>query len=146
VRIVRGRGITGGRATGPAIVTREPMNFTAAFTKPRNLLPGLGSQVNDRHHELYRSVIKGKVLIYPATIGSTGTSLALLERIYRKDAPAALVVGHADTLMVSGSILASVWFGTDMPIVEFPDEGLYELVRNGDSVTVDGSSGEIRIA
>lgn len=146
MRLVRGRGIVGGVATGPAIVTRVPMNFTAAFAKPANLLPWLGSQINDRHHPLYRTFIKDKVLFYPATIGSTGTGLALLERIYRKDAPAALVVGNADTLMVSGSILGAVWFGRTLPVVEYPDEGIYDLVGDGDTVTVDGTSGEIRIA
>ncbi len=56
-----GRGVFGGRGSGPALVTRMPMNFTAAFTKLANLLPSKRSEIQDRHHELYKKKIKGKV-------------------------------------------------------------------------------------
>ena len=141
---LQGRGITGKKASGQAMITREPMNFTAALSKPQNfLIPWLGHQVNDRHHELYKKLLKNKIFIYPATIGSTGTGMFILELIYQGNNPAAIIVGNADTLMVSGSILSEVWFGRGIPIVEYPGEDIYDLIHDGDQVQVDGESGEI---
>ncbi len=127
-------------------MTRAPMNFTAAFTKPQNLIfPWLGSQINDRHHELYKKLLKGTVLVYPATIGSTGTGMVLMELMANGQGPAAIIVGNPDTLMVSGPILAEVWFGSGVPVVEYPGEDIYDSIRNGDQVEVNGASGEIKI-
>ena len=90
MKILQGRGITGKRAKGPALVTRAPMNFTAAFTKPQYLIiPWLGSQINDRHHELHKKLLQGTALVYPATIGSTGTGMVLMELMANGQGPAA---------------------------------------------------------
>ena len=145
-KILQGKGIVSGYAKGPALLTEKPMNFTAAFTKPQNMLfPWLYSQVNDHHHELYRRKIKGKVFIYPATIGSTGTGLMLLEIIYHNQGPAGIIVENADTLMVSGPILAGVWFGKGIPVVEYRDKNIYQLIRENDMVEINGSTGEITV-
>jgi hypothetical protein len=122
-----------------------PINFTASHTKPRNLIPGKMSEVQDRHHELYRKNIKGKVLVFPACIGSTYTGMVLLELMYRRVAPAAIVVQAADSLLVSGAVLADVWFGCGIPVVEYGSEDLFEKIHSGDSVEVSGDTGEIKV-
>jgi len=62
----KGDPVVDGRAEGAALVTRYPINFSAAFSKPANLLPGRRSEIQDRHHDLFGHKIKGKILVFPA--------------------------------------------------------------------------------
>jgi predicted aconitase with swiveling domain len=140
---LKGKPVVKGRASGPALVTKMPMNFTAAFTKPKNLLAFWRSLIQDRHHELFNKDIKGTVFVYPATIGSTYTGMILLELMYQGVGPKAIIVQSADPLMAAGSILADVWFEKGIPIVEYPGEDIFEKVKNGARVEVNGDTGEI---
>jgi uncharacterized protein len=144
--ILRGNPIVKGRASGTAMVTRMPMNFTASFTKPKNLMPFWLSLVQDGNHELFNKNIKGTVFVYPATIGSTYTGMVLLELMYRGSAPVAIIVQNADPLMAAGSILADVWFKKGIPVIEYLDEDIFDKIRNGDKVEVNGDTGEITVS
>jgi predicted aconitase with swiveling domain len=145
MKVLKGKPILKGTASGQALVTGMPMNFTASFTKPKNLIRSWMSLVQDRNHELYNRNIKETVFVYPATIGSTYTGMVLLELIYRGSAPVAIVVQNADPLLAAGSILAEVWFGKGIPVVEYPDEDIFSQIRNGDHVEVNGDTGEITV-
>ncbi len=145
MEMLKGRVMLGGRGAGPALVTRMPMNFTAAFTKPVNLLPSRRAEIQDRHHELYRKNIEGSVLVFPACIGSTFTGMVLMQLMIEGHGPAAVVVQNADPLLVSGAVLAEVWFKKGVPVIEYRDADLFDRVRTGERVEVDGGSGEIRV-
>ena len=137
--------VIGGKATGEALVTEQPINFTAAMCKVPNMLPSKRAEVNDAHHELFKQNVAGKVLVFPSCIGSTHTGLVLLELVSRQNGPAALVVRHNDSLLISGVVLSDVWFGKTIPVVEYHGDDLFEQFHTGDRVTVDGDAGEIRI-
>lgn len=139
--ILHGRGITRGWAHGPALVTQKPMNLTAAHTKFHNLFRR--GQVRDRHHELFRERVEGKVLVLPRCVGSTFTGIVLLDLIYREASPLAIVVGEADSLLISGAVLADVWFERAIPVVEYSAQELSTRIQSGDFITVDADSGEI---
>lgn len=139
---LQGKGIFGGKAKGPALVTRMPVNFTAAFTKPINIIKR--SSIQDRRHDLFNENVKGKVLVFPACIGSTYTGMVLTQLMHDGRAPAAMVVNNADSLLVSGSVLAEVWFGAGIAVVEYGSEDLFDKINSGDLVEVDGGSGEIK--
>ena len=61
--VLKGRAYVGGKARGPALVSRMPVNFTASFSSPVNILPGRRSEIRDRHHDLFGKRIKDTVLI-----------------------------------------------------------------------------------
>lgn len=145
MNILKGRGVVGGKRHGKALVTKQPMNFTAAFTKPKNLIPGKLSCIMDRHHELYGTDVKGRALVIPSCIGSTYTGMVLLELMYRGSAPAAIIAQSVDPLLVSGPILADVWFECGVPVVEYSGGDIWTHIKNGDRVEVDGDTGEIKI-
>ena len=134
-----------GRGAGPALVTKMPVNFTAAVSSISNAIPGRKGVIIDRLHDLYGRDMKGTVMIFPAAIGSTFTGMVLLELMRSGYAPAALVVQAADSLLVSGAVLAEVWFNAGVPVVEYPGADLFDQVKMGDRVEVDGATGEIRI-
>ena len=145
MNILKGSPVVEGQADGIALVTRQPINFTAAFSKPANLLPGRRSQIQDRHHDLYGHKIKGKILVFPAAIGSTYTGMMLLNLMAAGEAPIGMIVQKADSLLVSGSILAAVWYKAGVPIIACSSDALFDQVQTDCQVTMDGHSGEIRI-
>ncbi|HVN70868.1 MAG TPA: DUF126 domain-containing protein [Desulfomonilia bacterium] len=144
--VLKGNPVIKGRASGTALVTKMPMNFTASFTKPKNLLPFWRTLVQDCNHDLFNRNIKGTVLVYPATIGSTYTGMVLLEAMYQGAAPAAIIVQNADPLLVAGSILADVWFDKGKPVVEYPSEDIFDKIKTGARVEVNGDTGEIFVS
>ncbi len=133
---LKGRPIIAGEASGPALVTRQAVNFTAAMCKPANLLPGRKAQMWDVHHELYKAYLDGVVLVFPACIGSTHTGLVLLDLVAEGKGPAAMLVQDADSLLVSGVALAETWYERSIPIVEVPGDDLFENIETGRPLTV----------
>jgi uncharacterized protein len=143
MKILKGKPVVKGRASGPALITKMPMNFTASFTKPKNLMPFWRSLVQDNRHDLFNKNIKGSVFVYPATIGSTYTGMILLELMNQGAGPAAIIVQNVDPLMAAGPILADVWFGKGIPVIEYPSEDIFNTIRTGAMVEVNGDTGEI---
>jgi uncharacterized protein len=143
MKILKGKPVVKGRASGPALITKMPMNFTASFTKPKNLMPFWRSVVQDNRHDLFNKNIKGSVFVYPATIGSTYTGMILLELMNQGSGPAAIIVQNVDPLMAAGTILADVWFGKGIPVIEYPSEDIFDTIRTGAMVEVNGDTGEI---
>jgi predicted aconitase with swiveling domain len=143
MKILKGKPVVKGRASGPALITKMPMNFTASFTKPKNLMPFWRSLVQDNRHDLFNKNIKGSVLVYPATIGSTYTGMILLELMNQGAGPAAIIVQNVDPLMAAGPILADVWFGKGIPVIEYPSEDIFDTIRTGAMIEVNGDTGEI---
>lgn len=141
----KGRGIIGGRVQGKALVTAHPLNLTSGLSKPLNLFTRLAGVYYDRHHELYKKDLFDRVLVFPQTIGSTFTGMVVLETIRRGRAPKAIIVQSADPLLASGLILAEVWLPRKVPFLEIPEPDLFNLIRTGDLVEVDGDVGVVKI-
>ena len=81
--------------------------------------------------------------MYPATIGSTYTGMILLELMNQGAGPAAIIVQNVDPLMAAGPILADVWFGKGIPVIEYPSEDIFDIIKTGALVEVNGDTGEI---
>jgi len=140
---IRGRSIGSGRGSGTAVVTRMPINFAASYITPMNAF--FPSRMWDRHHELYRTDLKGKVLVMANCVGSTYSGIVLQGLIRLRIAPAAIVTQDADPFIVSGLVISEVWFHGGLPIVEYRGDDLFERIRTGDRVDVDADSGELTI-
>jgi len=138
-----GKSVIKGYGKGPALFTDKAVNWTAGFTKPENLLPFKKAEFRDRHHPWFKMNIKGKVLLIPACIGSTHTGLVLLDLVRLQNGPAAIVIDHADSLLVSGIVLSEVWYERAIPLVEYSTAALHEHVQDGGMVEVNGDTGEI---
>lgn len=145
MKVLTGKAYVGGKAKGKALVSRMPINFTASFSSVVSTLPGRRSEIRDRHHDLFGKKIQDTVLVFPAAVGSTFTGMVLLDRMHEGAAPCAMVVQKADSLLVSGAILAEVWFRKGVPVVEYGAEDLFELIQTGDTVEVDADTGELKV-
>ena len=140
-----GKGVIKGRAKGPAMITDKAVNFTAAFTKAEHILPFMKSEVRDRHHPWFKQKVKGKVLVLPTAIGSTHTGLVLLDLVRLQQGPVAIIMDHADSLLVSGIILSEVWYDRAIPVVEYATKELAAHLHEGQEVEVNGETGEITL-
>jgi hypothetical protein len=143
--VLQGKGLVRGRGRGPALVTRQPINFTAALTKVPNMLPSRRAEICDRHHELHGRNVAGQVLVFPSCIGSTHTGLVLLELVARGAGPAGMLVQAGDSLLVSGVVLSDVWFDRVIPIVEYAGPDLFDRIADGMTVELDGTTGTITV-
>ena len=139
------RTVIGGKAQGSALVTKQPINFTAAMCKVPNMLPSKRAEIRDSHHELFKQNIADRVLVFPSCIGSTHTGLVLLDLVSMGRGPAALVVQKNDSLLISGVVLSDVWFDRRIPVVEYESDDLYDHIPDGAHVEVDGDACEIRV-
>ena len=133
VREIHARGIVRGTASGPALVSSEAISFLG------DLDIRTGSVVNKRH-PLVGVSLKGTVLVLPHSIGSAGAWRFLYQLFVHHTNPVAIVQHKLpDSSLVQGAILAKV------PIVCEPDADILTVIRTGDLVEVDGTTGLVRV-
>ena len=109
--------LTGGEASGPLMVSREPLSFWGGV----NAHTG---EVIDRRHPLSGKVITGKILVFPGSRGSSSGSGVLLEAISKRLAPAAIITTTPDSILVLGALIAQELYGYSIPIAVAPHDFL----------------------
>jgi uncharacterized protein len=123
--------VSGGRATGTVLATRDPISFLG------NVDPKSGLVV-DPGHGLFGNSIAGKVLIFPAGKGSTVGSYVIYQLKKRGLGPVAMVNLRSEPIVAVGAIIS------DIPLVDRVPEELLDL-KDGTVVTVDADLGMIEI-
>ncbi|MBU7015120.1 MAG: DUF126 domain-containing protein [Theionarchaea archaeon] len=139
---VEGKVVLRGQVEGYAMVTDQPMNFLAAYS--RNLaLPWKTGKISDAEHELHGKDLRRGILVMPCCSGSTGGGVFLLEAIRKGIVPKGILTAQADTLLVSGAVMAEIWLEKMelIPIVECSD--ILLRVNTGDWIRIDGEVIEI---
>lgn len=124
--------VSSGRASGPALVTREPISFLG------NVNPETGMVV-DPGHELFGQCIAGKVLIFPGGKGSTVGSYVIYQLMKRGLAPAAMINLRSEPIVAVGAIISGI------PLVDRVSKDLLQL-KSGVFVTVDADQGLVNVA
>lgn len=138
MKTIKGRGILDGIAKGEAIVSSQPFGFFGGV----NPLTG---EIIDKRHELFGQNIKGKIFIYPEGRGSTVGAAIMLELARTGSAPAAIVNIEIETITAAGGLLAKKFYNIDIPMIDQLQENPIELIKTGDVVEVNGTTGEITI-
>ena len=98
---------------GPSI-TAAALALTAPISFWGGVNPRTGEIADARHPE-YGQGIAGRVLLVPATIGSSSAAAILLELVHGKRAPAAIVLHEPDAILLLGLIVAKE-MGYETPI------------------------------
>lgn len=88
-----------GAATGPVMKLAAPLSFWGGVD------PASGRIIQVRHPQCGET-IGGRILCLPATIGSSSSSAVLLELIRLGIAPAALIMGTPDAILMIGCVVA----------------------------------------
>ncbi|HXF36026.1 MAG TPA: DUF126 domain-containing protein [Actinomycetota bacterium] len=105
-----GRTLVAGRAVGPALVLAEPLSLWGGLD------PATGRVIDARHPQLGARVT-GRVLVMPTGRGSSSSSSVLAEAIRAGTAPAAIVLGEPDAILVLGAVVARELYGRTCPVV-----------------------------
>jgi predicted aconitase with swiveling domain len=138
MRKIKGRGIIEGRVKAEAIVSTQPFGFFGGVN------PATGVVI-DKWHDLYGQNIKGKVMVYPEGRGSTVGAAVVLELVRTGCAPAAIINRKIETITAAGGLMAKKFYNVDLPMIDRLSEDPIKVIRTGDMVEVNGTTGEVTI-
>ena len=130
--MVKARAISRGRAEGEVIITRDAISFLGSVD------PATGTVVEEGH-ELYGKKISGRVLVFPEGKGSTVGSYVIYQLKKRGLAPVAMINQRSEPIVALGAIISGI------PHVDEPSIDVFELLKDGDWVLVDGDRGLIEV-
>ncbi|BBK43180.1 hypothetical protein STVA_32000 [Allostella vacuolata] len=131
---IRGRGIVDGVASGPALIAAEAISFLG------DVDINTGEIVGDLPSVHGRSV-KGTVLVFPYSRGSAGAWRFLYQLFKHGNHPVAIVSREPpDPSVVQGAILAGIPIVSDIP------DAVWGNMQNGEMLSVDGTTGEVKAA
>ncbi len=108
----------------PALVMRE--GFSPRYDLDR--LTGIISRIG---HSVQGESIKGRILVIPTTKGGVAGGWAFFDLLHKGIAPAGLVFGKLNPVMVQGAVLAG------MPVTEGWEPNALDQVASGDLIRVD---------
>jgi len=121
-RVLKGRVIKDGKATGQALVSPAPIGFLGGVA------PDTGVVI-ERGHPLEGQSVAGRVLVFPTGKGSTVGSYTLYRLARNGLAPAGIINAESEAIVAVGAIIAEI------PMVDHID---ISAIRTGDQVTIDG--------
>jgi predicted aconitase with swiveling domain len=125
---MEGRVLVEGSATGDALFLDEPLSFWGGLD------PSTGEIVETGHPQR-GEVVSGRILVMRSGRGSSSSSTVLAEGIRAGTAPAGIVLGEPDDIIVIGALVAAELYGIAIPIVVASPEG-YGRIRNGEQISI----------
>lgn len=129
---IRCRKISEGKADGEVIVSKDSICFY--LVEPET------GVVVEKNHDIEGKSIAGKILVMPSGKGSSVVQADGLFKLAQNDkAPKAMIIEHADTVLVSGAIIMEI------PMVHKVEDKFYKTVIDGDVVSLDADKGIIRL-
>lgn len=128
-RIIKGKKITEGKATGELLVSMEPISFLGGVDPETGI-------IQDPRNDLKGKSISGKILAFPYGKGSTVGSYVIYQLKDNGKAPEAIINNRTETIVAVGSIISEI------PMIGGID---VEDLNSGDTVTVDADNGELII-
>jgi hypothetical protein len=131
-KIIKCRKISRGRVKGKIIISKDPLSFLGGVD-PKN------GNIIDSEHDLYKKNISGKILVIPSGKGSTVGSYVIFQMYKNKTAPLAIIARDAEPIIATGAIMAGI------PMVDKPEEDLFQILKEGDIVEINADSGTIEI-
>ncbi len=131
--ILKGRRVSRGKASGPAMVSKDAISFLGGVD------PKTGDVI-EKGHALHGRNVKGAVLVFPGGKGSTVGSYVIYQLKKNGVAPAAIINVRSEPIVAVGAIIS------DIPMVDNLDKNPVETIKDGMTVTVDGTAGTVELS
>lgn len=125
---LEGEIIVKGKAKGETLITKKPFSFLGGVNSKT------GAFVGRAYPNLLKKNLANKIFIYPFGKGSSGDCFRIWECAQNNVAPAAIINLKADPIHVQGAIIAHI------PMVVGFDESLFEIIKNGDYIRIEGNT------
>ena len=133
----KGRPVVSGAVSAEALVSRQGFNTLASFQKALMFMDKDAKCSDQNNPDIYEKPMHGAALCLPQTIGSTTGGMVLFCAAALGQQPACLLFSKPiDSLAAAGAILADVWTGVSMPVVDNLGEEFLSYVSTGTSVEV----------
>ena len=134
----KGRVITPGKVSAPALVSTEGFNTLASFQMALQFGDKEVKCGDQSNEDIYGKSMLGKALCLPQTIGSTTGGLVLYCACSMGKNPACMLfANHIDSLAAAGAVLADVWVdGVSMPVIDSLGDEFLSYVKDGMKITV----------
>ncbi len=100
-------------------------------------------EVIDAHHPQRGANLAGRAVVMPSARGSSSSASVLAEAVRAGTAPAAILLGEPDLILVIGAAVATELYGVTVPVVVLAPEELASL-RDGAEVRI-GQKGLINM-
>ena len=138
MRTFKGRVVTPGEVSAPALVSHGGLNTLASFQKALQFGDKKATCSDQNNPDLFGKQMLGTALCLPKTIGSTTGGLVLYCACAMHRQPACMLFSMPiDSLAAAGAILADVWVeGVTMPVIESLGDEFLDFVKDGMSITV----------
>ena len=128
-KLLQGRCIVEGQVEGEALVTNDAISFMGTID------PKTG-YVIERKHEIEGACLKGKILVFPMSKGSTGGSYMLYDLVKNGVGPLGIVNREAESIVVIGAIVSG------LPMVDRID---ISQIQTGDYIYLNATEGTPRV-
>ena len=134
----KGRVVSGGNVTAPAVVSHGGLNTVASFQKALQFGDKKATCGDQNNPDLYGKQMAGKALCLPRTIGSTTGGLVLYCAVSMNRQPACMLFSEPiDSLAAAGAILADVWLdNVSMPVIDSLGDEFLNTVKDDMKITV----------
>ena len=134
----KGRVISPGTVTAPALVSHGGLNTLASFQKALQFGDKEATCGDQNNPDLFGKQMLGTALCLPQTIGSTTGGLVLYCACAMGRQPACMLFSKPiDSLAAAGAVLSSVWLDdVTMPVIDSLGEDFLAYVKDGMTVTV----------
>ena len=138
MREFKGRIVTPGTVTAPALVSHGGLNTLASFQGALQFGDKKATCGDQNNPDLFGKQMLGTALCLPQTIGSTTGGLVLYCACAMQRQPACMLFSKPiDSLAAAGSILASVWLpDAKMPVVDNLGDEFLDYVKDGMTITI----------
>ena len=121
-----------GLVEGEALVSFKTLRFVGGVDADTGVVYQSG-------HDLEGKSLKGYILVFPEAKGSVGTSSVVFHMAKVGTAPKAMITYRPDPPLVFGAVLGEV------PMVSTDGEVWSNQIKTGDTVRVNGKTGEVEI-
>ena len=138
MREFKGRIITPGTVTAPALVSHGGLNTLASFQGALQFGDKKATCGDQNNPDLHGKAMAGKALCLPQTIGSTTGGLVLYCACAMGRQPACMLFSKPiDSLAAAGAILASVWLeNSNMPVIDSLGDEFLSYVKDDMTITI----------
>ena len=138
MREFKGRIVTPGTVTAPALVSHGGLNTLASFQGALQFGDKKATCGDQNNPDLHGKAMAGKALCLPQTIGSTTGGLVLYCACAMGRQPACMLFSKPiDSLAAAGAILASVWLeDNNMPVIDSLGDEFLDFVKDDMSITI----------
>jgi uncharacterized protein len=133
----RGRSILPGNVSGTAAVSRGGFNAYASFFTSIHEPSQQAICADSGNADLYGVDLAGKIICVPVTTGSTSSGAIWQRLVKMGNAPTAMLFSRKiDPLAAGGLIVADIWAGKRIVVIDQLGDAFLETATQGDIVTI----------